>query len=100
MSYEEEKDSKKLGESCKAFIEGLVSFPLNIPGTAFYASLQKEHETILRKRDNENTGITWEEYKSMTFTHMVINEAMRIGNVTPGIFRKVVKDVEMNGKLF
>ncbi|KAK4848984.1 hypothetical protein QYF36_019436 [Acer negundo] len=184
MSYDEEKDSKKLGDSCKAFIEGLISFPLNIPGTAFYASLQarkkiikvikdiyedrkalrvsrrddfvdylieeaekedtflndnsainiifgliffvaettsqavtlllnfvsdrldvlteltKEHETILRKRDNENTGITWEEYKSMTFTHMVINEAMRIGNITPGIFRKVVKDVEINGKLF
>ncbi|KAK1559342.1 hypothetical protein Q3G72_013471 [Acer saccharum] len=165
MSYNEKRDSKKVLENCKTFMDGLISFPLNIPGTAFHASLQgrkkiikviedilqdrraskvpsrdfldhlleemenedtlindnvainlifalffashestsqsvallvnfvsdhpdvlaeltKEHETILRERDNENTGITWEEYKSMTFTHMVINESVRIGRYT------------------
>lgn len=34
-------------------------------------SFQKEHETILRNREEERSEITWEEYKSMTFTHMV-----------------------------
>ncbi|KAK3194883.1 hypothetical protein Dsin_026193 [Dipteronia sinensis] len=181
MSYDEKRDSKKVLDNCKTFMDGLISFPLNIPGTVFHASLQgrkkivkviedilqdrraskvpahdfldhlleemknedtlindnvainlifalffashestsqavallvnfvsdhpdvlaeltKEHETILRGRDNENTGITWEEYKSMTFTHMVINESVRIGSITPGLFRKVVQDVEINGK--
>ncbi|KAK4848782.1 hypothetical protein QYF36_017260 [Acer negundo] len=155
MSYDETKDSKKLGEDMKKFMNGLIAFPINIPGTAFHASvkgqkkiikalenmfeerkasntsgddflgymvedskkensmmndpkvvakllfavllagydstsqaltlatkfvndhpqvlaeLTKEHEAILKNRDNENSGFTWEEYKSMTFTHMV-----------------------------
>ena len=37
----------------------------------FLITLQKEHEAILRSRDNEESEITWQEYKSMTFTHMV-----------------------------
>ncbi|KAK0582111.1 hypothetical protein LWI29_021599 [Acer saccharum] len=40
MSYNEKRDSKKVLENCKTFMDGLISFPLNIPGTAFHASLQ------------------------------------------------------------
>lgn len=32
---------------------------------------QQEHEAILRERETNDSGITWKEYKSMTFTHMV-----------------------------
>jgi len=33
---------------------------------------QKEHEAILRNRENKDqSGIAWQEYKSMTFTQMV-----------------------------
>ncbi|TXG62799.1 hypothetical protein EZV62_009793 [Acer yangbiense] len=180
LSYDEAKQSKKLGENLKAFKDGLTSIPLNIPGTTFHgciqahkramkaieeiylerkaskipgndfldniiaettkkdtflndtnvtkllfaillagyestsqavtlvtklvadhpdvlAELMKEHEAILNNRENKNSGITWEEYKSMTFTHMVINETVRLGNMVPGIFRKAMKDVEING---
>ncbi|TXG62801.1 hypothetical protein EZV62_009795 [Acer yangbiense] len=62
------------------------------------AELTKEHEAILENRGlSENSDITWEEYKSMTFTHMVINETIRLSNMVPGIFRKVMKDMQING---
>ncbi|CAI0546940.1 unnamed protein product [Linum tenue] len=62
--------------------------------------LTREHEAILRGRErSESGGISWKEYKSMTFTHMVINETLRLTNIVPGIFRKAVKDVEVNGYL-
>lgn len=38
--------------------------------------IQREHETILSNREGTETAaspITWKEYKSMTFTHMVRN---------------------------
>ncbi|KAJ4727013.1 Cytochrome P450 [Melia azedarach] len=173
--------SQNLRGNFKAFMDGLISFPLNIPGTAFHACIQgrkravkvikdvyrerkaskmrgndfiddlieevekeetilneaiavdlvflilfashettsqamtllakyifdhpqvlaelrKEHEAILRSREKEKSEmITWEEYKSMTFTHMVINETVRLANIVPGIFRKVVNDVNIKG---
>lgn len=36
-------------------------------------------------------------YKSMAF-HQVINETIRLGNIVPAIFRKVVKDKEIKGR--
>ncbi|XP_044469469.1 cytochrome P450 87A3-like [Mangifera indica] len=180
ISYEEKKDGKKLLDNYKAFMNGLISLPVNIPGTAFHGCVQgskkaikvitdiyherkatkiahndfldrlieevekekaflddgvainllflllfgafestseaitlltkfisdhpqvlqelrKEHEAILERRENENSGLTWEEYKSMTFTHMVINETVRLANIAPAIFRKVGKDAEIKG---
>ncbi|KAJ4727017.1 Cytochrome P450 [Melia azedarach] len=180
ISYDEKKNQRKLRENYTAFIEGLISFPLNIPGTKFHACIQgrnsaikvikeiyeqrkasnkpgndfldhileevaredtilneaiaidlifvllfatyettsaaitlltkyifdhpkvveeltKEHEAIIRNRKDENSDMSWEEYKSMTFTHMVINETVRLANIVPGIFRKVVKDVNIKG---
>ncbi|KAF3441277.1 hypothetical protein FNV43_RR15190 [Rhamnella rubrinervis] len=181
ISYEESKNSRRLRDNYNAFIDGLISFPINIPGTAYHACLQgrksavkvireilkerkasknrddsdfldylleevkkedtilseeiavdmafvllfatyettsaaitlavkfisdhpqvlaqltKEHEAILKCRESDDSEITWQEYKSMTFTHMVINETVRLANIVPGIFRKVVKDVEMKG---
>ena len=40
ISYDESKALRKLRENYKAFADGLVSFPLNIPGTAYHACLQ------------------------------------------------------------
>ncbi|XP_027107097.1 cytochrome P450 87A3-like [Coffea arabica] len=180
LGYEESKDQQKLRDSYKAFMDGLISFPLNIPGTPFHACLQgrkkamkvihdifekkrsgndtskdfvdhlleqiekedtilneeiardlvflflfaahettstaltvalryldghprvmaelkREHENILQMRETEGSAISWKEYKSMTFTHMVINETLRLANITPGILRKVVKEVEVKG---
>ncbi|KAG6767399.1 hypothetical protein POTOM_028603 [Populus tomentosa] len=173
LSYSESKSSKNLKQAYADFQHGLISFPLNIPGTAFWKCLQgrkkaveiikstleerratprkrqekdfldlvieeikkngslmteaialdllfilvfaafettsipltlavknvcehpkvleeltKEHEAILRNRKNIESGITWQEYKSMTSTHTVIHETVRLANIVPGIFRK------------
>ncbi|XP_061950023.1 cytochrome P450 87A3-like [Populus nigra] len=182
LSYSESKSSKNLKQAYADFQHGLISFPLNIPGTAYWKCLQgrkkaveiiksileerratprkrqekdfldlvieeikkngslmteaialdllfilvfaafettsialtlavknvcehpkvleeltKEHEAILRNRKNIDSGITWQEYKSMTFTHTVIHETVRLANIVPGIFRKVLKDVDIKG---
>ncbi|KAL3614121.1 hypothetical protein CASFOL_042195 [Castilleja foliolosa] len=56
-----------------------------------------EHEEILRKRQIQDSSVTWEEFKSMTYTQQVINETLRLGNSFPGFLRKVVKDIKVNG---
>ncbi|ESR56222.1 hypothetical protein CICLE_v10019989mg [Citrus x clementina] len=61
------------------------------------AELTEEHEGIISRREDENSEVTWEEYKSMTFTHMVINEIVRLANIIPVTFRKVLKDMELDG---
>ncbi|KAJ0778908.1 putative abieta-7,13-dien-18-ol hydroxylase [Helianthus annuus] len=155
ISYDPEKSSENLRENFVAFIQGLISFPLDIPGTAYHKCLQgrkkamamlknmlkdrrvnprkvksdffdyvleeldrgdsilteaialdlmfvllfasfettslaitvavkllrdnpralqeltEEHENILRNRENKESGLTWKEYKSMTFTFQV-----------------------------
>ena len=49
FGYEEAKASKKLRESYKAFLDGLISFPLNIPGTAFHACLKVRNYIYIYK---------------------------------------------------
>ncbi|CAN1253652.1 Cytochrome P450 87A3 [Linum perenne] len=155
ISYDQDKSSENLRENFVAFIQGLISFPLNIPGTAYnkclkgrkramkmlknllherrispkkhqsdffdhvleelhrdntilteeialdlmfvllFASfettslaltlamkflsdhprvlkqLTEEHEAILKNRKDADSGLTWKEYKSMTFTFQV-----------------------------
>ncbi|XP_026427830.1 cytochrome P450 87A3-like isoform X1 [Papaver somniferum] len=56
-----------------------------------------EHQTIIHNRENVDSPLTWEEYKSMTFTPKVINETLRMTNSLPGIVRKANKDVHING---
>ncbi|GMH26599.1 hypothetical protein Nepgr_028442 [Nepenthes gracilis] len=183
MGYDGSLTSNKLRDCYGDFMRGFVSFPLNIPGTAFHACLEgrkyaikvikdifnvrklskpqhhdfvdflleevgkgdsllnedmavdlvfllllashetvssaitmainfltdnpsaleeltKENEAIARNRGSECSGITWNEYKSMTFTHMTINETVRLANIAPVLFRKVIKDVEIKGYTF
>ncbi|XP_019096711.1 PREDICTED: cytochrome P450 708A2-like, partial [Camelina sativa] len=60
--------------------------------------LKREHETILQNRVDKESGVTWKEYKSMmSFTHMVINESLRLGSLSPAMFRKAVSNVEIKG---
>ncbi|KAF5200104.1 Cytochrome p450 [Thalictrum thalictroides] len=64
---------------------------------AVLQELKDEHENILKNRDNVDSPITWNEYKSMTFTSHVIDETLRLGHITPMIFRKATKDIHVNG---
>nr|UHB15515.1 cytochrome P450 [Paris polyphylla] len=181
ISYEPSSSSDNLRNNFVAFIQGLISFPLNIPGTAYHRCLQgrkkamkvlkdmlterrnspkrqcidffdyvveelkkertfltekialdlmfallfasfetislaltaavkfltenprvldeltEEHEAIVTNREDPDSGITWDEYKSMAFTFQVINETVRLANIAPGIFRKTLKDIKING---
>ncbi|KAJ7001875.1 hypothetical protein NC653_012069 [Populus alba x Populus x berolinensis] len=56
-----------------------------------------EHEGILKNRRNSDPVLTWDEYKSMTFTLQVINESLRLGNGAPGLLRRALKDIEFKG---
>ena len=40
ISYDESKASRKLKDNFEAFMYGLISFPLNIPGTTYHACLK------------------------------------------------------------
>ncbi|XP_057976089.1 cytochrome P450 87A3 [Malania oleifera] len=181
ISYDPENSSENLRENFVAFIRGLISFPLDIPGTAYHKCLQgrkkamrmlknileerctmprkrqldffdyvleelekegtilteaialdlmfvllfasfettslaltlaikflsdhplvlkelmEEHEAIIRKRQNVDSGLTWKEYKSMTFTFQFINETVRLANIVPGIFRKALREIQFKG---
>ncbi|KFK39962.1 hypothetical protein AALP_AA3G311900 [Arabis alpina] len=62
------------------------------------AELKREHQAILLNRQDKEAGLSWEEYKHSTvFTNMVINESLRLSNLGTILFRKAVKDVEING---
>lgn len=39
ISYESNKSSENLRENFVAFIQGLISFPMDIPGTAYHKCL-------------------------------------------------------------
>ncbi|XP_059461688.1 beta-amyrin 16-alpha-hydroxylase CYP87D16-like [Corylus avellana] len=180
FSYDAEKSGENIGESLTNFLQGLVAFPINIPGTAYHTcrqiqkkainvitntleerkrnpdirkgdfldllladmktetfltekfiirmmfglllasfetisatltlaiklisdhpevlqQLTEEHEAILNSRGDASSGLTWKEYKSMTFTHHVINESLRLASVAPGILRRTIQDIQVNG---
>ncbi|XP_026431619.1 cytochrome P450 87A3-like [Papaver somniferum] len=59
--------------------------------------LREEYERVLKNRENAGSPLTWTEYKSMTFTHQVVYESLRIANSAPGLLRKVIKDIDVNG---
>ncbi|KAL1220607.1 Cytochrome [Cardamine amara subsp. amara] len=49
--------------------------------------LQREHDGIVRGKTDKEASLTWEDYKSMTFTMMVINESLRITSTAPTVLR-------------
>ncbi|KAL5211960.1 hypothetical protein ABZP36_022807 [Zizania latifolia] len=181
ISYEPSKSSENLRKNFVAFIRGLISFPVEIPGTAYHEcmkgrrnamkvlkkmmrermadparqcedffdvlieelrrerpvlteaialdlmfvllfasfettalaltlgvrllaenprvldALTEEHEAIVSGRKDRDAGLTWTEYKSMTFTSQVTLEIVRLANIVPGIFRKALQDIEFKG---
>ncbi|WVZ74228.1 hypothetical protein U9M48_022438 [Paspalum notatum var. saurae] len=181
ISYEPSESSESLRKNFVAFIRGLISFPVDIPGTAYHECMQgrknamkvlkkmmrermadpgrqsedffdilleelrrekpvmteavaldlmfvllfasfettalaltlgvkllaenpralqaltEEHEAIVSNRKDRDAGLTWAEYKSMTFTSQAILEIVRLANIVPGIFRKALQDIEFKG---
>ncbi|XP_023005395.1 cytochrome P450 87A3-like isoform X2 [Cucurbita maxima] len=82
-------------ETTSIAITAAIKFLLNNPHVL--EELTCEHEGILKARENPDCGLTWGEYKSMTFTFQFINETVRLANIVPGIFRKALRDIQFKG---
>ncbi|KAL6270949.1 hypothetical protein ACE6H2_027860 [Prunus campanulata] len=74
-----------------------LAFGLLAEHPAALKELSAENEALLKNRENANSSLTWDEYKSMTFTRQVVNETLRLGNVAPALFRRALKDIPVNG---
>ncbi|KAI4314853.1 hypothetical protein L6164_027720 [Bauhinia variegata] len=60
--------------------------------------LREEHSEIARaKKQAGEVELTWDDYKRMEFTHCVVNETLRLGNVVRFLHRKAIKDVRYKG---
>ncbi|XP_061342379.1 cholesterol 22-monohydroxylase CYP90B51 isoform X4 [Gastrolobium bilobum] len=60
--------------------------------------LREEHREIARaKKQAGEVELTWDDYKRMEFTHCVVNETLRLGNVVRFLHRKALKDVRYKG---
>ncbi|KAG5608865.1 hypothetical protein H5410_020146 [Solanum commersonii] len=74
-----------------------LSFKLLVEHPHVLEELIVEHDSILKNKENLDAPLTWNDYKSMTFTLQVINEVLRLGNIAPGLFRRALKDISVNG---
>uniref|UniRef100_A0A7N1A5S7 Cytochrome P450 n=1 Tax=Kalanchoe fedtschenkoi TaxID=63787 RepID=A0A7N1A5S7_KALFE len=74
-----------------------VAFKLLSENPAVSEELTAEHEAIVDTRIDKDSSLTWDEYKSMTFTRHVINETLRIGPIVPGVLRRTLQDIEVKG---
>ncbi|CAI0463190.1 unnamed protein product [Linum tenue] len=61
--------------------------------------LREEHFGILGRKE-AGESITWEDYKSMSFTLGVILESLRLATVVNGVMRRTTSDLELNGYKF
>ncbi|THG03030.1 hypothetical protein TEA_026247 [Camellia sinensis var. sinensis] len=149
--YDWEKSSEmRLSDKFSSLLHGLLSLPLDIPGTTFHQCVKDRKELlsmlkdIVQQRidsDNKFRGdfldkamedmktekfLTAEflsnlmfgvlfgnfepissvilltlkflsEYPSILEELTVVNEVLRLGNVAPGLLRKVTKDIKFNG---
>ncbi|KAK1323229.1 Cytochrome P450 90B1 [Acorus calamus] len=60
--------------------------------------LRVEHlEIASNKKQKGDVGLNWDDYKQMEFTHCVINETLRLGNVVRFIHRKALRDIQYKG---
>eukprot|EP01018_Ginkgo_biloba_P022149 Gb_19886 [translate_table: standard] len=60
--------------------------------------LTVEHEGIQKRKGNDQR-LSWDDYISMTFTQCVINETLRLSNITKGFLRETMEDVKVKGYL-
>ncbi|XP_044971255.1 cytochrome P450 85A1-like [Hordeum vulgare subsp. vulgare] len=58
--------------------------------------LRREHLDI-RKGKSPEEAISYQDFKSMSFTRAIIFETLRLATVVNGLLRKTTRDVEMNG---
>lgn len=57
--------------------------------------LRDECDSIRRRRTDQEL-LTWDDYKSMSFTRCVIDETLRLGGIAISVFRETTEDVKFN----
>ncbi|PQM33381.1 hypothetical protein Pyn_05462 [Prunus yedoensis var. nudiflora] len=99
ISLDPGADMEFLKKQFQEFIAGLMSLPINIPGSRLYRSLQEENMKLKTLKDQLGEPLCWSDYLSLPFTQNVITETLRMGNIIIGVMRKAMKDVEIKGYL-
>ncbi|KAH9311807.1 hypothetical protein KI387_026842 [Taxus chinensis] len=54
--------------------------------------MRAEHDALVSSKGDGK--LTWDDYASMKFTHWVIKETLRLGNVAPAVFREAAQDIK------
>ncbi|KAJ8762991.1 hypothetical protein K2173_023120 [Erythroxylum novogranatense] len=80
--------------AASAFTFGMVMLQQN---PVVLEQLQNESEEIIRKRENGQSELTWNEYRSMGYTMQVINEILRTAGPVAAILRRTIKEVNFKG---
>ncbi|KAI4370547.1 hypothetical protein MLD38_018892 [Melastoma candidum] len=60
------------------------------------AQLKEEHDRI-RASKSHPYDLSWDDYKSMSFTQCVVNETLRYANIIGGVFRRTTTDIDIKG---
>ncbi|KAG5557965.1 hypothetical protein RHGRI_008019 [Rhododendron griersonianum] len=63
----------------------------------FLVSILEEQDEI-RSRKGKSEALQWNDYKSMSFTECVVNETLRVANISSGVFRRAMTDVDVKGE--
>ncbi|KAF7148261.1 hypothetical protein RHSIM_Rhsim03G0142400 [Rhododendron simsii] len=58
----------------------------------------KEEQDEIRSRKGKSEALKWNDYKSMSFTECVVNETLRVANISSGVFRRAMTDVDVKGE--
>ncbi|CAM8956839.1 unnamed protein product [Rhodiola kirilowii] len=61
--------------------------------------LREENMELKERKEQSGELYAWTDYISLQFTQNVINETLRMGNIVNGIWRRALKDVEIEGYL-
>ncbi|GER45092.1 cytochrome P450, partial [Striga asiatica] len=84
-------DRRKNAGNCCEMSDDFLKILLNVDSLTEAEKL--EHETI-RSMKKKDELLNWNHYKAMEFTHNVINEALRLGNIVKFVHRRAIQDVK------
>ncbi|KAH7446356.1 hypothetical protein KP509_01G052700 [Ceratopteris richardii] len=57
----------------------------------------EREQLLIRQSKGANKSLDFEDFRKMKYTSQVIDETLRLINISPMVFRKSLTDVEMNG---
>ncbi|KAG8476538.1 hypothetical protein CXB51_033499 [Gossypium anomalum] len=81
ISYDQDNSPENLRENFVAFIQGLISFPLNIPGTAYHKCLQGRKNAMKMLKDLLNERRSMPRKHQIDFFDFVLEELQKEGTI-------------------